>query len=229
MTLHLRLSNDQKDEIVICKLRANLVQRGFAVAIPRPDIIGEDLWFTREDCAPRLYLAQPKSMWVRDRGGRYGTNIALQWFMRALHQPNFLFVFGPLAENDSRDRFGFVPSSLFRGQQFLVTSKKGRPIVNLYLEVERDSDEKFLLHNGTKNGDRFHADVTQCFEPKLEPSLNNCLNEPDSATCRVLTTALDPPWIGKKRKEYRFVSKCDQCLSTFLTADGLLGPLKKDQ
>jgi hypothetical protein len=210
------LSKSQKDEVFINLLRANLVRRGFAVAVPRPDIVGEDLWFTREGCAPRIYLAQSKSMWKRDDQGRYVQNVAERWFQRALHMPNFLYIFGPLDEVGGA-RFGFVPASLLRGYRFLLQKKGKRPVVNLYLDVSHTASTTFTLHNGEKYGDRFKADVTECFGPQWESGLAKCLDVSHASTCLITESNMEMPFIGKKGKQYPILGRCSHCSTEYLS------------
>jgi len=221
------LSNTQKDEAFICRVRSELVQNGFAVAVPCPDIIGEDLWFTRQVDAPRLYLAQAKSSWSSDprrKERQYSFNISLRWFVRAAHQPHFIYVLGlcdyDRQRNDLRRvSICWIPASGLRGKRFFVSKKKGRDVVNLYVKVAAVDASQFTLHNGAAySAERFTECIDGYMDHNLNTSLSKCLTADDHRECDLTRDirTLSPPIIGKRQKAYTTLKVCPYCSTEFV-------------
>jgi len=222
----------QQEEIFLCRISAKLIERGFAVAIPRPDILGEDLWFspTQSESAPGLYLAQLKSRWQPDPKSKrqFTCNIAMKWFTRALHNPRFLYILGLRYEHDDgRPEIfeGYVPASIFRGGRFLIAGKHGTETVPIRIDVRPNEPRKFQMYTGAKkntecfvveNADRYFND------DGLNRSLAACLeNQDDRMNCELTERTLEKPIKGRKAgTTYSKIQECPHCGTTFLRPDG---------
>lgn len=195
------LEPTDKEKILVNVARTRLGLLGWASAIPDPDTGGHDLWFAK----PRsieIYRCQSKAMsryeFFSGKDARqYDQNVTFEWFLRSLHEPLFLFVFG-LAEHkdkvcskdfDTSDSnilkrdisdfcVGFVPGSLLRGWEYKLSAKKKARAVNLHFRYEPGGNRTIRLYSDkyleVSGRTYFTENVTEYFDgPEL--GISKCL------------------------------------------------------
>lgn len=89
-----------KEQVFLANVVQKLCNSSFVTAIPQPDTIGEDLWFTPQTRADVIYRAQLKGAWSYSLKGeerhtrQYTQNASLAVLLAVLHRPGALLVYG---------------------------------------------------------------------------------------------------------------------------------------
>lgn len=177
---------------------------------------------------------------------QYDQNVEVEWFLRALHQPLFLFVLG-LAEHEGRvcsmdfktphlntlDRtisdfhVGFVPGSLFRGWEYKLGAKKKRRAVNIHARLEpgEGEDKKITLYSDKFPDEPgrtyFTENVTQ-YSDTPAPGMSKCVGAEAADSSRVGTWRISPlakVVTGRRGKNYTHKVQCECCKTVVLFPD----------
>lgn len=116
------MKNEQKEAIFSGTLKSVLLQHGFIVAEPEPDL-GDDFWVANlANPSYKIHRAQAKSAyaWSENKKRctrRYLVNVRYQAFVDSFEQ-SFLYFFGLYDPHLASRPFhiGCIPSSFFRAQ-----------------------------------------------------------------------------------------------------------------